>query len=135
GDELARAVSHPVDAVTWAPTGSRRAGRRGYDQAELLARAVARALGRTARATLQRCGAVPQTGLGARERRVSPAFGARRAVSGTWLVVDDVCTTGATLQAAAATLRRAGAAGVHAITVAYTTPHVRDVRWQAVTNR
>src|SRR5436190_5982768 len=43
---IVRRVGSPkVDLVTWAPTSARRARSRGYDQAELLARAIARELG------------------------------------------------------------------------------------------
>lgn len=120
GAQLAAAVVVPVDAVTWAPTGPRRAARRGYDQAELLARVVARTLRRPARSVLRRTSAVAQTGLDAAARRRAPEFAARRRVSGTWLLVDDVCTTGATLTAAARSLREAGATAVHAVVVART---------------
>lgn len=120
GAELAATVVDPVDAVTWAPTGPRRAARRGYDQAELLARAVARSLRRPARAVLRRTSSVAQTGLDAAARRHAPAFTVRRRVTGAWLLVDDVCTTGATLTAAARCLRAAGATTVHAVVVART---------------
>ena len=36
-----------IDVVTWAPTSARRVRRRGYDQAEAIAQAVARQLGRS----------------------------------------------------------------------------------------
>jgi predicted amidophosphoribosyltransferase len=96
--------------VTWVPTalGSRR--RRGFDHAEVLARGVAAELGLPAEPLLWR--AVPaadQAGLTASQRRtnLSGAFVARPA-EGTVLVVDDLVTTGATLEACAAALRSAG---------------------------
>ncbi|HAP76564.1 MAG TPA: hypothetical protein DCR14_10815, partial [Acidimicrobiaceae bacterium] len=42
------------DVVTWAPTGAAHARRRGFDQAELLARAVAREMGVPCRRLLYR---------------------------------------------------------------------------------
>jgi predicted amidophosphoribosyltransferase len=120
GQQLAARAVGPVDVVTWAPTSARRAGRRGYDQAELLARATARARRVPVRPLLRRVGAAPQTGLGAAERRAGPAFTARRAIGGRVLLVDDVATTGATLAAAARALRHAGATSVEGVVVART---------------
>ena len=115
GEVLVHVPVHPV----------RRAAR-GYDQAELLARAAAAVLGRPAVPALRRDRATaPQYELG-RDRRaanVAAAFAvdpARRAVvAGRWIVlVDDVVTTGATLVACAEALLDAGAAAVSALTVA-----------------
>jgi predicted amidophosphoribosyltransferase len=100
-----------IDCVTWAPTSARRARRRGYDQAELIARDVAQLLGVPCRRLLRRVGrAVPQTGRSRRDRVVGPTFVARvpRGAHGV-LVIDDVITTGATLDAARLALVRAGA--------------------------
>ena len=98
-----------VDVVTWAPTSARRVRRRGYDQAEAIARAVARQLGVPCRRLLYRAHNAPQTGKSRVERLVGPSFRARRPRSGlAVLVVDDVVTTGATLRAAGEALRAAG---------------------------
>ena len=51
-----------VDVVTWAPTNARRARRRGYDQAEAIAQAIARQLGVPCRRLLYRAHGTPQTG-------------------------------------------------------------------------
>jgi len=106
--------------VTWAPTTRARARHRGFDQAELLARAVARPLGAPVRRCLIRRAGAHQTGLGADERRSGPRFVAAGAVPRSVLVVDDVCTTGATLSAAAEALRDGGATSVHALVLART---------------
>jgi ComF family protein len=97
--------------------------KRGYNQAELLARALARRIGagcdmtllersheRATQSTLQKQ---------ARAANVRGAFAASPRVEGkSILIVDDICTTGETLRACAAALVRAGAERVCAVTVA-----------------
>jgi len=116
-----RARRYQVDVVTWAPTTPGRRRERGYDQAEVLARAVAWRLGVPCRRLLRRTDeGPPQTSRTRTERLDGPAFEARRRVRGAVLVVDDVVTTGATLRAAEAALRAAGAEAVHCIAAAAT---------------
>lgn len=100
----------PIDLVTWAPTSATRAGQRGFDQAELLARAIAKTLRVPCRRMLYRQHhSVPQTGQRRAQRLAGPGFRARPGhVPGHVLVVDDVVTTGSTLRAAAAALAGAG---------------------------
>ena len=112
-----------VDVVTWAPTSARRRHQRGFDQAELVARHVARQLGVPCRRLLERQG----PGRSADRARTAsgrlhgPAFRAHPRVEPVRvLVVDDVVTTGATLEAAATALRQAGAAEVTCAAVAAT---------------
>jgi len=135
-------LASPAAVVTWPPTSAARRRRRGYDQAELLARAIGRAAGVRVRPLVRREGAEwTQTGHDRSARRRGPRFvpvprvldptpasgGAQRggpgggAVGGAVVVVvDDVVTTGATLSAAATALRSAGAAEVHGLTLAAT---------------
>lgn len=110
------------DAVTWAPTSVARRRARGFDQAEVLARRVARQLGVPAVALLRRAHGPPQTGRAAAERRRGPEFVPARSARppDRVLVVDDVVTTGATLTAAARTLRRGGATTVVGLAAART---------------
>ncbi len=118
-----------VDVVTWAPTSRRRRAARGFDQAELVARHVARQLGVPCRRLLERDQrAAVQTGLGRAARLRGPAFRAHpRVPAARLLVVDDVVTTGATLAAAATALRRAGATDVLLAAVAATPAGGRPV--------
>lgn len=114
----ARIDPPPGTVVTWAPTGPARRLARGFDHAELLARAVARRWERRAVPLLRREPGPPQAGHTAVDRRSNPSFRARRPAPASVILVDDVVTTGATLTAAARTLRRAGAATVTALVVA-----------------
>jgi predicted amidophosphoribosyltransferase len=111
-----------VDVVTWAPTSAGRRRARGFDQAEAVARQVGRQLGVPCRRLLERRGGpAPQTGRDRAARLHGPAFVARpRLPGGRVLVVDDVVTTGATLDAASAALLAAGADDVVRAAVAAT---------------
>lgn len=125
GEPLARfmidgwpAWQQPPDLILPIPLHSRRRRRRGYNQSELLARFLARAVVIPFEPTALRRDrhTVPQVGLGSDERHenVRGAFSAAaEIVSGRHvLLVDDVLTTGATMTAAAEALLAAGAATV-----------------------
>jgi len=116
------------EAVCWVPGDWWRTIQRGCHPAELLAREVARrwrlpALELLEPARFRR----PQRGLdvAARRRNVRGAFRPSRAgeVPAVVALVDDVYTTGATLDACAWALRDGGAMAVDAFTLA------RAVRW------
>jgi competence protein ComFC len=115
-----------LDVVTWAPTSRERRRRRGFDAAELLARAVARRIGVRCAGMLERAPGPPQTGRSGADRRRGPRFAARRVVPTAVLLVDDVTTTGATLSSAAAALRDGGSRVVVALTAARTPPPRRS---------
>jgi ComF family protein len=119
---IVRRVRVPqVDLVTWAPTAMHRSQRRGFDQAELLARAIAHELGVPCRRLLYRTHGQAQTGLSRNERLVGPGFRTRHVRSGLRvLLVDDVVTTGATIGAARASLLDAGISEVYCIAAAAT---------------
>jgi ComF family protein len=129
GERLAQQVANvPFDVVTWAPTSPGRRRARGFDQAELLARAVARRSRRPCRALLERGAGPAQTGRSAQARLVGPSFRVAAGEPGqAVLLVDDVSTTGATLTAAATALLEHGAATVDAAVLAVTPSRVGAV--------
>ena len=118
-------ANNGLDAVTFVPLHARRERERTYNQARLLAGDLAGRLGLPPAAEcLRRVRPTPtQTDLTAAQRRrnVKGAFEARnhRWVEGrTLLLVDDVMTTGATVEACSLALKEAGAARVYVVTVA-----------------
>lgn len=117
GGDVRSAVLVPV------PTVRMRTRRRGFDPAALLARELATRTGLTVDACLRRRGRARQVGAGRRQRRDSARLRVElsgEAPAGLVVLVDDVHTTGATLQACAAALRAAGTPRVHAVTYART---------------
>ncbi len=114
----------PPDLITSVPLHPERQRTRGYNQAELLAEQTARAMRWVHVRALERTRATAdQIGLSARERHanVAEAFrvSAVRDLTDRHIVlIDDVCTTGATLDACAAALFARGAAAVYGVTVA-----------------
>lgn len=110
-----------LDAVTAVPVAAVRYRERGYNQAELIARQLARRLQLPYRSELGRTTATHQLGRDrpARLAQVQGVFYALRPLRGErLLVVDDVVTTGATLAECARSLRAAGAGVVWGATVA-----------------
>jgi ComF family protein len=116
-----------VDMVVPVPLSAPRLKERGYNQALELARPIAARLGRPLDfAACERAReAPPQTDLpwAERAKNVRGAFRCTRALTGASVaVVDDVMTTGATLDEIAGTLKEAGAARVMNWVVARTLP-------------
>ncbi len=107
------------DVVTWVPASPANRRRRGYDQGLLLARSVARHGRLPIRRLLTRRGG-PQKGRGREERLAGVELWPVCPVPMSVLVVDDVVTTGASLQQSASALRRGGARFVSAMTIAST---------------
>jgi ComF family protein len=111
------------DAVVPVPLHRSRLRKRGFNQAELLARGVAEKMKATVSDTLEVVRSTrDQVELSAAQRRanVAGAYSATEPLRGTILLVDDVFTTGATMSACAATLVRAGAKEVHALSLCRT---------------
>jgi ComF family protein len=119
----ARVAGRPVDAVVPMPLAPPRLRSRGFNQAMEIARALARESGATVLPdrVMRVRDTPPQADLphDARAANVRGAFACSGLFTGQSLaVVDDVMTTGASLEALAATLKRAGAARVECWVVA-----------------
>lgn len=108
------------DLVTSVPSAPSRRRQRGYNQSALIAKSLAAALGLPYRPLLGRWHQAEQIGAGRRERflQVEGAFYAKGRPPRRVLVVDDVLTTGATLDACARVLRQAGCTEVWGAAVA-----------------
>lgn len=109
--------------VVPVPTASSRVRQRGYDQATVLAKRLAKKHGLHYARLLARLGQAHQVGASRAERlaHLKEAFRAvriDRIKDAHILLIDDVCTTGATLESAALALRRAGAKRVDALVFA-----------------
>ena len=112
----------PADGVAWAPMSPKKKRRRGYDQAELLARRVARLLGIPALRLLTPTRETATQHDLSREERFQNVAGAYAALPGAagkrlWLV-DDILTTGATMISCGDALKRAGALEVRGLAAA-----------------
>jgi ComF family protein len=126
GEALAQAVvalgPPPADAVTWVPLARRRRAERGYDQAQVLARALGRELGLPSDAFVRRIRTTGRQARRTREERLRAMAGAFAPLGrggsapSSVLLVDDVLTTGATAAACAEALVAAGARAIHLVT-------------------
>lgn len=114
----------PVDVVVPVPLHAARLRERGYNQAGLLACEMARQVGLPVdeRTLIRRRATASQVDLDARQRKenVLDAFHCvdGRLLDKRVLLIDDVCTTGATLEACAVALYGGGAREVYALTLA-----------------
>jgi ComF family protein len=111
------------DAIVPVPMARAKERRRGYNQADLLARTLARRIGIDCAPSLlvRSTDRETQSTLPKRDRaaNVRGVFSTSPRVNDkSILIVDDICTTGETLRACAATLRSHGAARVCAVVVA-----------------
>ena len=111
--------------VTWVPTALSHVRQRGVDHAKLLARWYARYLDLPSRQLLVRRHQLAQKTAESRQQRAHQADTAytvaprqKAYVSGSQIIlIDDIITTGYTINAAARQLREAGAAQVYVLTV------------------
>jgi competence protein ComFC len=128
--EVARREALAADVVVPVPLHRQRERERGYNQADLIAKPLARKLGLPYRAVLLvRTKPRPDKHILSLEERWDSVRGAFATRPGSKvdnlrvLLVDDVMTTGATLDACAKALRGAGAKSVIGLTVARAARH------------
>lgn len=123
--EILEKYPEGFDMLTWVPTAALRKLRRGYDQAELLAKAVAEELGVMPKPLLKKIrNNRPQSGIVGHAHRRANVLGVYRMkgradlAGKRILLLDDIITTGATAGEAARVLLTAGAGQVHCAAVA-----------------
>lgn len=123
--KLSNAHPEGFDILTWIPISPIRKLRRGYDQVELLARAVGRELEIRPVPLLRKVRHNPaQSGIRDPSQRRANVLGVYRLRKGVdlagkrVLLLDDILTTGATAGEAAKVLRTAGAKEVHCAAIA-----------------
>jgi len=110
-----------VETITYVPMSRRDRRKRGFNQAQLLANGLGRQVGIPICKTLAKVRATsPQAALSARERRsnLRGAFQLIRSGTEKVLLVDDIYTTGSTVQECARTLKSGGYKAVYVLTVA-----------------
>jgi ComF family protein len=140
---LAEVISNwnpKVDWLTAVPLGKQRQKERGYNQSDLVAREVARAthLPYTQKAVKRVRETHSQVGLNAadRQQNMQDAFQADPTIcrGSSFLLFDDIATTGATLNTCAKALQIAGAENIYCFTMARTSlypnsnPNLLEVR-------
>ncbi|MGI5963710.1 MAG: ComF family protein [Lawsonibacter sp.] len=114
-----------IDGITWAPLSRKRLWERGYDQAKCLAEQVSRELAVPVYPTLRKIrNTKPQSELEGDQLRRKNAAGAYelqndiQLTEKSFILVDDVVTSGATLETCVGLLREAGVKQVWCLTLA-----------------
>jgi len=113
-----------IDQVTYVPTAPRRIRQRGFDHTKLIASELAKLRGLPYAPTLVRTNNTQQVGSDKKQRLLQAentykAIDNKKVKGKKFLLIDDVVTTGSTLQAATRALKQAGAKKVYCATFAY----------------
>jgi competence protein ComFC len=114
-------IDEAIDLVTYVPMAATRRRSRGFNQARCLAVGVAKRLNRpVARTLVKETTTPPQRRLSRTERQenLRGAFRLVRCGNERILLVDDVCTTGSTVEECARALKQGGYPSVSVLTVA-----------------
>ena len=110
------------DAITHVPTTHKRIFYRGFDQAQVLAQMISKSVSIPYSPMLKRIDRYPQSlrNHSERKKNLSKRFQCLTTEPPTnILIVDDICTTGNTLEAAAMTLLNEGAHHIYGLVVGY----------------
>lgn len=125
GMKLLEQGPEQIDVLTWVPVSTFRRFQRGYDQCELLAKALGEELSLPHRKVLRKIrNTPPQSRLTSASARRANILGAYKVVKNVdlqgkrVLLLDDIYTTGATMNECARVLLTAGAKEVHGIAIA-----------------
>jgi len=129
GEMMARCAAEELmgefDAVTWVPVSTKRLRKRGFDQSRLLAASLCVDWHVQPIRTLRKISDNPaQSGISDAAARRANVLGVYECAEPQivsqhrWLLVDDICTTGATLQECVRVLKAAGAPEVVCLTLA-----------------
>lgn len=127
--DFVRSLQWPVEIMIPVPLGKKRLKERGYNQVGLVAQPLAYELGlKYEPDALQKTRETrSQVGLTASQRseNVQDAYQAEAQVvkEKSVAIMDDVATTGSTIEACTAALRSAGAQEVYVLTIARALPH------------
>lgn len=129
GQRMARILRGRLNPLDWTglvpiPLSDPRREERGFNQAAQLADALGETLGLPVTHLLRKARATPPQSRLPRSRRLENLKGVfslrtgTRPLAGDWLLVDDIYTTGATLETAAGVIRDAGAGSTAAVVLA-----------------
>ena len=123
-------VKEQYDLIAWVPVSRLRKLRRGFDQAELIARIFCSELSTTPTPCLKKVRHnPPQSGIASAAQRRANVLGAYKVIDPNMikgkriLLFDDIITTGATISECAKTLMAAGAKEVYGVAIATTRQH------------
>lgn len=119
---LAPRILWTFDMIIPVPLHETRIRERGYNQANVLAQALSRQMGYPVgeQVLVRHKSTRTQVGLGPEERQMNVAdafITTTTPLPESILLIDDVCTTGATLTAAARALQKGGAKTIYAATI------------------
>ena len=128
--KAAEVYADRFDAVTWVPVSKKRLKKRGFDQARMLCASLCVDWHVAPQETLRKVvDNPPQSGIDDPAARRANVLGAYEPVEPEniagkrFLLVDDICTTGATLTECVRVLKAAGAADVVCLTLAMAGEH------------
>ncbi len=122
-DTIPNEILEKINLITAVPTAPKRLKKRGYNQAELISKEISAKTNIPYKNVLVRLKETKTTLLNKDERSsaLKDEYSFSEVLNGeTVLLVDDVCTTGATLRQCAKMLKKAGAKEVFCFTIART---------------
>jgi len=114
-----------IDCITFVPLTKYKEAKRGYNQSKLIAEEISKIFNKPICDNLIKIKNIPEQnklGLAERPKNVKGAFGIKSPITGNMLLIDDVFTTGSTVNECARILKKNGAQNVFVLTIARTVP-------------